>query len=118
MKKLGVTFSGHLSSMSRSSRSAVPRLELKLFMKQLVVAVQLEANIIGKQLWIGFFLGGPGRERGLAREATTLCHSPSNVSRRIGRGPSPPHDSDTGMLPGGRRVAEPPLIISRATSQN
>ncbi len=79
-------FCCYLSSVSHVVQSVPPQFELKLFMNQLVVAVQLEANIIGQQLWIGSFFSRPCCKRGLVCEARTFCHSSPNVSTGISCG--------------------------------
>lgn len=73
----------YLLSLSHVVQSLPPQFELKLFMNQLVVAVQLEANIIGQQLLIGSFFARPCYKRGLAYEAGTFSHSSQNVSMSI-----------------------------------
>lgn len=76
-------FCRYLLSVSHVVQGVPPQFELKLFMNQLVVAVQLEANIIGQQLWIGSFFARPCCKRGLVCEARTFCHSSPNVSMGI-----------------------------------
>lgn len=68
-------FCCNLSSVSHIVQPVPRWFELKLFMNQLVVAVQLGANIIGQQLWMGFFFARPCCKRGLFCEARTFCHS-------------------------------------------
>ena len=87
---MGLVLPLHLT-VSHVVQSVPPQFELKLFMNQLVVAVQLEANIIGRQLWIGYFLARPCCRRGLVGEARTFCHSSPNVSMGIGCRLSSPH---------------------------
>lgn len=65
-------FRRSILSVSHVVQSVPPQFELKLFMNQLVVAVQLEANIIGQQLWIGSFFARPCCKRGLVCEARTF----------------------------------------------
>lgn len=76
-------FSHHHLSVSQVVQSVPLQFEVKLFMNQLVVAVQLEANIIGQQLWIGSFFARPCCKRGLVCQARTFCHSSANVRIRI-----------------------------------
>lgn len=74
-------FSHNLSSVSRVVRSAPLWLQLKLFMNQLAAVIQLEANIIGQQLWIGSIFARPCCKRGLPRAcARTFCHSGPTAS--------------------------------------
>lgn len=76
-------FCRYPSSVSHAVQTVPPWFELQLFMNQLVVAVRLEANIIGRQLWIGSFFARPCCKRGLVCEARTFCHSSPNVSMSI-----------------------------------
>lgn len=77
IKELWVSFA--IISRLCHTLNVSPRFELKLFMNQLVVAVQLEANIIGQQLWIGSFFARPCWKRGLVCDARTFCQSSPNV---------------------------------------
>lgn len=74
-------FSHNLSSVSRVAPRTPPWLRLKLFMNQLAAVIQLEANIIGQQLWIGSIFARPCWKRGLPRGcARTSCHSSPNAA--------------------------------------
>lgn len=76
-------FCRYVLSVSHVVQNVPRQFELKLFMNQLVVAVQLEANIIGQQLLIESFFARPCYKKGLAYEAGTFSHSSPNVSMSI-----------------------------------
>lgn len=74
-------FSRNLSSVSHVVQSTPLWFQLKLFMNQLAAVIQLEANIIGQQLWIGSIFARPCCKRGLPHGgARTSCHSSPNAS--------------------------------------
>lgn len=73
-------FSHNLSSVSHVVQSTPLWFQLKLFMNQLAAVIQLEANIIGQQLWIGSIFARPCCKRGLPCGcARTFCHSSPNA---------------------------------------
>lgn len=73
-------FSHNPSSVSHVVPGTPLWFQLKLFMNQLAAVIQLEANIIGQQLWIGSISARPCCKRGLPRGcARTFCHSSPNA---------------------------------------
>lgn len=84
IKKVRVSFAVVSRLCHKLCWCVPPQFEVKLFMNQLVVAVQLEGNIIGRQLWIGSFFARPCCERGLVCRARTSRHSPPKWVSAVG----------------------------------
>lgn len=73
-------FSHNLSSVSHVVQSPPLWFQMRLFMNQLAAVIQLEANIIGQQLWMGSIFARPCCKRGLPCGcARTFCHSSPNA---------------------------------------